>query len=171
MRNTYIKVNTMRKLICMTLAAVMALGLTACGGGDEKKEFADFSVQALMEDMLTRVTIDDPLTLTEPDMLDFFGIKGESMSEFAAVTCANGISAQEIVLVKAVDEDTGIEIMGKLADRMDARAAEAENYLPDQYAIISECQVARYGLYVAMIIHPGHEELDDLFLSYVMGEN
>jgi len=161
----------MKKIICMVLAAAMALGLTACGGGEDKKEFADFSVQTLMEDMLTRVAIDDPLTLTEPDMLDFFGIKGESMSEFAAVTCANGISAQEIVLVKAVDEDNGIEIMGKLADRMDARAAEAENYLPDQYAIISECQVARCGLYVALIIHPEHEQLEELFLSYVLGEN
>lgn len=159
----------MKKLIAMALAFVMALGVTACSGGKDKTEFADFSVQTVMEDMLSQVTIDDPLTLGEGDMLDFFGIKAESMTEFAAVTCANGISAQEIVLVKAVDEDSGVEIMGKLANRMDARSAEAENYLPDQYEIISECQVARYGVYVAMIIHPEHEKLDNLFLDYVLG--
>ena len=161
----------MKKLICFVLTAAMALGLTACGGSGEKKEFADFSVQALMDDMLSRVTIDDPLTLTEPDMLDFFGIRGESVSEFAAVTCANGISAQEIVLVKAADEDSSEEIMDRLTNRLEARLAEAENYLPDQHAILSQCQATRFGRYVALIIHPEHEQLEDLLFDYVTAVN
>lgn len=159
----------MKKLIAMALAFAMVLSVTACGGGNEKKEFADFSVQTVMEDMLTRVTIEDPLTLTEPDMLDFFGIKAESMSEFAAVTCANGISAQEIVLVKAVDGENAQVVEEKLNNRLNARAAEAENYLPDQYAILEECMVHRHGVYVAMILHPEHETLENLYTDYVLG--
>ena len=158
----------MKKYIHLFLAAVMALSLTACAGS-EKKEFADFSVQTAMEDMLTQVNIDDPLTLTETDMLDFFGIGADSMEEFAAVTCANGISAQEIVLVKAVDEVDALAVEEKLNNRLEARAAEAKNYLPDEYAVISECSVMNHGVYVALIIHPEHEILEELYQDYVIG--
>lgn len=159
----------MKKLIAMALAFVMALGVTACSGGEDKTEFADFSVQTVMEDMLSQVTIDDSLTLSETDMLDFFGIKAEHMTEFSAVTCANGISAKEIVLVKAADEDNAQILEEKLNNRLNSRAAEAENYLPDEYAIIKECEVQRHGVYVALIIHPEHEKLEDIYMDYVLG--
>lgn len=157
----------MKKYISLILAAVMALSLTACGG--DKEEFADFSVQELMDEMLQQVTVDDPLILTEGDMLDFFGIQADTMEEFAAITCANGISAQEIVLVKAVDDVKALTVMEQLEKRMDARAAEAENYLPDEYAIIKECEVRNHGVYVAMIIHPEHEMLEELYMDHVIG--
>ncbi len=141
-------------MIAMALAFVMALSVTACSGGKDKTEFAEFRVQTVMEDLLSQVTIEDSLTLSETDMLDFFGIKTENMAEFAAVTCANGISAQEIVLVKAADEDNAQIVEEKLNNRLNARAAEAENYLPDEYAILKECEVQRHSVYVALIIHP-----------------
>lgn len=153
----------MKKYICLVLAAVLSLTLTACGGGKEEDKPADFSVQTLMEEMLSEATVDDPLTLGEGDMLDFFGIKAEQMEEFAAVTCANGISAQEIVLVKAADEAAAAEVAEKLNARLDARAAEAENYLPDEYAIIKACAVHQNGVYVAMIMHHEHQVLEALF--------
>lgn len=159
----------MKKYIYMILAAAMTLSLTACSGGEDKKEFADFSVQTAMEDMLSQVPVDDPLTLVEGDMLDFFGISADSMEEFAAVTCANGISAQEIVLVKAVDEGKAETVAGQLTKRLEARAAELENYLPDEYAVVSECEVMQHGVYAAMIIHPEHEMMEELYMDYVIG--
>ncbi len=159
----------MKKYIYLGLAAAMALSMTACTGGEDKKEYADFSVQSAMEDMLAQASIEDPLTLGEGDMLDFFGISADSMEEFAAVTCSNGISAQEIVLVKAVDEVDALAVMEKLEKRLDARAAELENYLPDEYAVVSECDVANHGVYVALIIHPEHEMLEELYMDYVIG--
>ncbi len=159
----------MKRFLSFALAVVMALGLTACSGGAQTTASADFSVQAVLDEMLTKVTIDDPLTLTDVDMLDFFGIKSEHMAEFAAVTCSNGISAQEIVLVKAADKDAAAVVAEKLTNRLNARAAEAENYLPDQYAIITECSVLTNDLYIALIIHPEHDALEELYSGYVKG--
>ena len=124
----------MKKLIAMALAAVVALSVTACSGGEDKKEIDDFYVVAALQDMLTEVEFDDNLMLREEDMLDFFGIKAENMENFAAVACSNGISAQEIVLVKAADEDNAQIVEEKLNNRLNSRAAEAENYLPDDIA-------------------------------------
>ena len=158
----------MKKMIAMALAFVMALSVTACSQ-EQKTEYTDFEVQSALQDMLDQVDVDDALTLSESDMLDFFGIKAENMTDFAAVTCANGISAQEIVLVKAADEDNAQIVEEKLNNRLNSRAAEAENYLPDEYAIIQECKVQRHGVYVAMIIHPEHEKLEALYTDYVLG--
>lgn len=158
----------MKKLIAMALSFVLALSVTACAK-EQKTEYTDFGVLAALQDMLNQVEFDDTLILREEDMLDFFGIKAENMETFAAVTCSNGISAQEIVLVKAVDEDSAEVVMEKLTNRLDARSAEAENYLPDQFAIIKECKVQRHGVYVALIIHPEHEKLENLYMDYLLG--
>ena len=154
--------------IRVLLACVALLSLCACGGQSEQpaKKLVNVSVQAVMDDMLAQVEIQDPLILTEGDMLDFFGIKREDMAEFAAVTCANGISAQEIVLVKAVDEKNAEQVEEKLENRLENRKAEFENYLPDQYDILTECEVEQDDVYVCMILHPEHEKLEELYDSY-----
>lgn len=152
----------------MLLVCAVMLSLCACGGQSkqpvEKKE--EISVQSVMDEMLSQAEIQDPLVLSESDMLDFFGIKSENMSEFAAVTCANGISAQEIVLIKAVNEECAEIIEEKLENRLENRKAEFENYLPDQYDILTECEVEQEDVYVCMILHPEHEKLEKLYDGY-----
>lgn len=155
----------MRYAIRMLLTCSMLLSLCACGGQGEQpsEKKADINVQTVMEEMLSQTEIQEPLVLSESDMLDFFGIKGEDMTEFAAVTCANGISAQEIVLVKARDEACAELIEEKLENRLENRKAEFENYLPDQYDILTQCEVEQDGVYVCMILHPEHEVLEKLY--------
>ncbi len=156
----------MKKYICLAVSAMLLLVLAACSGGEEGKT-ADFQVQDAMDAMLEKAPIDDPLTLGEGDMLDFFGIQSDSMEQFAAVTCSNGISAQEIVLVKATDEDSAKTVEEKLQNRLDSRRAEAKDYLPDQYAILEQCEVKRDGVYVRLIISPEAEALVDIYQSYL----
>lgn len=156
----------MRALPLCALALVLAL--CACGG-ETQPQPADFSVQDAMAALTQKAPIEEPLTLEEADMLDFFGIPAESMADFAAQTCSNGISAQEIVLVKAADEDGAKTVEEKLQARLDNRRAEMEHYLPDQYDILSQCRVRRDGLYVALIIHPEHEALEEVYQGYAGG--
>ena len=81
------------------------------------------------------------------------------MKQFAAQQCSNGISAQEIVLVEAVDEAAASVIQEKLENRLSARMAESKDYLPDEYTIISDCEVVRDGLCVRLIIHAQEDAL------------
>jgi hypothetical protein len=156
-------------ILCLVVCAVLLCSLAACSGGDEGKS-VDFSVQEAMTDLLAAAPIDDPLTLTEGDMLDFYGIQGEDMSEFAATMCSNGISAQEIVLVKAVSEDSAKTVEEKLQNRLENRKSELKDYLPDQYEIVSNCQVVRDGVYVRLIISPEEEQLVEIYQGYVEGK-
>ena len=157
----------MKKKISMLAALCLVLGLSACG---PKESTADFHVQDAMDAMLAAAPIDDPLTLEEGDMLDFFGIKAEDMAEFAAVTCSNGTSAQEIVLVKAADEDKAAQVETSLQTRLENRKSEAEGYMPEELAIMEQCEVKRDGLYVSLIISPEAEQLTGIYQEYLSGK-
>lgn len=144
-------------------ALILSLLLLCASCSKESSKAVEVDVPALMESMLTTAPIDDPLTLTESDMLDFYGIPAEHMTQFAATLCSNGISAQEIVLVETPDETTAAEVATRLQNRLEARMAESKDYLPDQYEIISGCEVVQNGCLVRLIIHPEAETLITLY--------
>ena len=160
----------MRRLISLALVAAMVLGLAACGG-NEKSSVPDFRVQDAMDAMLDRVGDDDMMTLSEGDMLDFYGIRAEDMEQFSAAITATGISAKEIVLVKATGEDAARRVREQLDKRVANRMAEFENYLPDQFDIAANHgRVSRDGVYVSLIISGELEDLSKIYSGFLNGE-
>ena len=161
----------MKRLISLVLAAVMVLSLSACGG---KKESSgpDFQVQDAMDAMLEHIGADDMMTLSGEDMLDFYGIKAQDMEQFSAAITSTGISAKEIVLVKAVGEDAAQRVQEQLDKRVANRMAEFENYLPDQFDIVANhSQVSRDGVYVSLIISSDLENLSKIYSGFLKGNN
>lgn len=172
----------MKKIIVpLTIALLAALLLLAgCGKKQSNQNSNDSSdpdpapvelnVQEAMAALLEKAPINDSLTLSEADMLDFYGIPAEDMEDFAAVTSSIGLTAEEIVLVKAADEVAAQEIEAHLKDRLEARKSEFKDYQPDQYDILTKCKVERNGLYVAMILSPQVEELQSLYQDLLAGK-
>lgn len=156
-----------RSVTLLSLAVLMLLGVSACGGG--KQAAADLDVKAVMADMLAKYPIQDGMELSESDMLSFYGIQAEDMEAFAADLAADGITANEIVLVKAKDEDSAKDVETKLQSRLDARRNELNGYLPDQYEIVEKSEVKRDGVYVRLIISPQQDQLVELYNSYLNG--
>lgn len=157
---------SMRNLLVLTLAAILMLTAAACG----KDNAPAMDVKATMDKLLAAAPIEDSLTLGESDMLDYYGISADAMDSFAATLCADGITAKEIVLVKAKDEAAAKEVETKLQNRLNARAAEADGYVPEQYAIIKSCEVKRDGVYVRMIISPEASELVRIYTDALAGK-
>ena len=147
------------RLVSLLLSCVM-LVCTACSSTSSVK---DVELAPLMEEILAVAPIDDTLVLGESDMLDFYGIKAEQMKQFSAALNMNGISAQEIVLVQGVDEAAAQEIAIKLSNRLAARMAESENYLPDEFEIISQCEVSQSGTYCRLIIHANAKDAINIY--------
>lgn len=156
----------LRSAMVLALAAALALGIAACGGGQKQ---ADMNVQEVMDALLEQAPIEGGIALTQDDMLNFYGIQEEDMKSFAADLAADGITAQEIVLVEAASEDSAEEVEAKLQSRLDARRNEFNGYLPDQYAVVEKSEVKRDGVYVRLIISPQQEELVKLYNSYLNG--
>ena len=160
----------MRRLISLALVAAMVLGLAACGG-NKKSSVPDFRVQDAMDAMLDRVGADDMMALSEGDMLDFYGIRAEDMEQFSAAVTFTGISAKEIVLVKATGEDAAQRVREQLVKRVANRMAEFENCLPDQFDIAANhSRVSRDGVYVSLIISGELEDLSKIYSGFLNGE-
>ena len=159
----------MKKLIFLALAAAMVLGLSACGGSGNTSG-PDFQVRDAMDAMLELAGADDMMTLSEGDMLDYYGIKAEDMEQFSAVINSTGISAKEIVLVKATGEEAAKSVQEQLDKRVTNRMAEFENYLPYQFDIAANhSQVRRDGVYVSLIISGELEDLNKIYSGFLNG--
>ena len=103
-------------------------------------------------------------------MLSFYGIEADQMADFAAVTCAMGIAADEIVIVKAADEDSAQVVEELLLQRLENRKSEFQNYLPDQYEVLTRGTVERDGVYVRLIVSPQSEALAERYSALLKGE-
>ena len=118
-----------RSVLLLALAVMMAVSAAGCSGGTKT---ADMDVAKVMDAMLEKAPIEGGIELSQDDMLNFYGIQSEDMEAFAANLAADGITAKEIVLVKAKDEDSATTVEGKLQGRPGARRHQFHNYLPDQ---------------------------------------
>lgn len=157
----------MRRGILALLAAALCLCLAACGGGEEKR--AELDVHEALAAMLEKAPIEEAMELTEADMLNFYGIEADQMADFAAALCAVGIEADELVLVKAADEDSAQAVEELLRQRLENRKSEFQNYLPEEYEVLTHGVVARDGVYVCLIVSPRSEELETLWSGLLEG--
>lgn len=142
------------------LTAILAFGLCLAGCGGKTTEI---DIHAVMADMLETAPIAEAMELTEEDMLNFYGIAADQMEDFAAVNCAMGIEADELVLVKAVDEDSAAEIEALLQQRLENRKSEFQTYIPEEYEVLCQGSVERDGQYVRLIVSPQAEELEEIY--------
>ena len=156
---------SLSNLLLLATSLLLLLGTAACGGG----KAVDLDINQVMADMTSQYPIEGGITLGESDLPNFYGIDAAWVESFAAQMSADGITANELVLVKATDEDSAKEVEGKLKSRLEARRNEFRDYLPDQYAIVEKSEVQRNGVYVCMIISPQQDKLTELYQSYLKG--
>ena len=143
------------------LGLLACLCLTACGG----EKAVELDVHEALAAMLEKAPIEEAMELTEADMLNFYGIEADQMADFAAALCAVGIKADELVIVKAADEDSAAAVETQLQQRLENRQSEFQNYLPEEYEVLTHGTVARDGVYLRLIVSPQYEELETLYTS------
>lgn len=148
----------MRKKIVWVLLAVLVLNLTACAGGEKAKPV---DLNAVYEDF--QDTLPEMLVLDETLMMNLFGIPAEDCAQVITAVCGNGLGADEVWLIEAKD-DQALDRLKTLAQkRLEAKAAETENYLPDQYLIVEQGLVLTEGNYLALLVSPQVETLKTAF--------
>ena len=86
--------------------------------------------------------------------LNFCGIDAADCLQSVVAICADSLRADEIWLIEAAD-DAALEKIQNLAQvRLNAKAEEAENYSPEQYAVIQEAQQITIGNYYVLLVSP-----------------
>jgi hypothetical protein len=139
--------------------ALLILLLPACGsaaGGD-----ADLS--ALYAQMEEKFELPAMSALSERQLERYYGIDTAACPQLVVMQCDDGLRVDEIWLIQAADEGAAEQLLALAQSRLDQLAAETENYLPDQYAVVRDSRALRVGSYVALLISPDAAEMEELF--------
>ncbi|MBQ6274244.1 MAG: DUF4358 domain-containing protein [Oscillospiraceae bacterium] len=139
--------------------ALLILLLPACGsaaGGD-----ADLS--ALYAQMEEKFELPAMSALSERQLERYYGIDTAACPQLVVMQCDDGLRVDEIWLIQAADEAAAEQLLALAQSRLDQLAAETENYLPDQYAVVRDSRALRVGSYVALLISPDAAEMEELF--------
>lgn len=148
----------MKKYIALLLAVLM-LCLAGCGGKDQTKNVID--VQAVYDSMAD--VLPEMLPMDEAMMLNFCGIKAEQCKQVVVAVCSDGLRADEVWLIEAVDEGT-LEELKSLADgRLTRKGEESITYSPEQYEVVKKAEVITAGNYLAVLVSPDVDELVKIF--------
>lgn len=130
-----------RALLCALLLLMPAL-LCACA----PKPAADLTA------LYDAFALSDMTPLALSDLSDWYGIEPGDVKQAVAALHATGLQCDEIVLVEATDNAAADRVELALQARYDQKLAEYRDYLPDEYAVLTQCAVHRHAAYVALVL-------------------
>ena len=147
----------MKRTAVLLLTVLIAL-LCACGITSAKP------LGEIYEEIKTEIGFDSVTELDDIRLMErYYGINADMVAEFAGCINSSGVDQEEIVLVRAVDEEAAAQVKDKLELRYQTKLDQNKTYNPEQAAIIAGCSVERDGLYVSMIISKDAEKITEIY--------
>ena len=151
----------MKRIVSLLFVFVMMLSVVGCSST------ADVDLSAVMNDINSQYPEDGLTVLEEKSQLERYYMITEDMVESFAVEFSTQSSVfTEVVLVKAVDEDSASQIATLLNNHYQARLSEAKSYNPESVAMLEKCSVETNGVYVSLIIGENADGIKEVYDSY-----
>lgn len=153
----------MKKTICFILAIVLCLCFASCG---KKAEPPQVPLSTVMQEIRSSVSLPEMMDLTAENLQDYFGIDDGEITDFAVCINANGFEKEEIILLRASDDASAESLVQKLNLSLENAAAEMQNYLPEQYALVQQSAVRTDGLTVSLCISENAQQIEAILDKY-----
>ena len=137
----------MKKVISFVLAAVMALSMVACGGGEEAASYDVAAVAKTIEDA-------NPIRMSTPiaqDYIDFIGLSEDMYEDYAGSYCPITPGVDVIMVVEA-KEGKVEDVKAKLEQRKAEIVAANENYVGSLLEKAKEGRIVVKGNVVVLVI-------------------
>lgn len=147
------------KMATRVIVLLLAL-LCLAGCGQPAAEAPDF--QAVYDSMTAVADMPDMVVVPNDKGEFLFGIApGDCRQEIVAI-CQDSLLADELWLIEATDKEAADRIEALAQNRLQQKAAELENYLPEQYQVVQQAQLSREGNCVVLLVSPLAKELAKL---------
>lgn len=142
------------------IAILLILLLSACGAAELPEP------QALLDEIRERVALPE-FTLLPGDYLeDYTGIAQDDYESAVYCLRSEGLSPDEIAILRAKDSAAAAEIEAKLRARLERKETEAQGYLTEFLPVIREGVVRRDGLTVSLIVSDKVAEIEAVYDRY-----
>ena len=148
----------MKRTIRILLLLTALLGLAGCG--KPAADAPDF--QAVYESMTAVSDMPDMVVVPNDKGEFLFGIAPEDCKQEILAICRDSLLADELWLIEARDKEAADRIEALAQNRLQQKAAELENYLPEQYQVVQQAQLSREGNCVVLLVSPRAKELAKL---------
>lgn len=96
--------------------------------------------------------LSEMIEFTPEELRDIIGINPEDYTDYAAYQSSWGMSPDEIIIVRAVDESKAKDIEEALKSRLEHKRKSSEVYLTENLPIIDDAVIQRDGVTVTMLI-------------------
>lgn len=150
----------MKKILVSVMAILMCMCLlTACGGA---KTLNDTPLSEAM-DKINAEVFGDGENMRVIDSLEklelYYDIDPADVKEFAVEVSKNSATEiDEVILIKAVDEEAANRIAEKLEIRLQAQKDLCASYSAELLAVADKCAVRTQGVLVSLIITEQYDE-------------
>lgn len=150
----------MKKIFALLLASVLLLA--GCGGGETgDKTPVNIDVNKLYTD-LEALDMPEMVDINGDMMLSLYGIEQADVKQAKVTVCSDGLRADEIWLIEAVDADAASRVKALADNRMAQKDAESVTYSPDQNAIVKKALLKVEGNYVFYITSPDVDRMAEV---------
>ena len=156
----------MKKVLISVLLLCLLFACVGCGQ-TAAPQTADISLPDVMQKIRAEVELPEMLDLTAENLPDYFGIDMQELSDFAVCVNANGYEKEEVVLLRAASEADVQPICDALNTSLQNAAAEMQNYLPEQYALVQSSTVQTDGLYITLFISENSTQIREIWEGFL----
>lgn len=139
----------LKKIICLLLAVVMVLSMTACGK-DKKEETKEYDGNALMQALLNQVKFDDAMS-SVGDFATLYFPEVPSTATISMYT-GSGYYADEVVLITMKSAEDLETVMASVDKHIEQMTAQFKNYIPEEVAKIDNAVIWQGGSHVIVCI-------------------
>ena len=139
---------------------LFALLLSACGAAELP------APETLFAEIRQRVELPEFIQLPADYLEDYTGIGPDSYESAVYCLRAEGLSPDEIAIIRAKDSAAAAEIEARLNTRLERKEAEAQGYLTEYLPVIREGVVRRDGLTVSLIVSDQVSEIEAVYARY-----
>lgn len=158
------------KKLAFVLSLVMVLGAFAgCSGQSAEVQTtapaaaAEPDLQAVYDAMTAMENSPEMLPLEADMQFNFCGVDPADCEMSIVAICADSLRADEIWLIRAVDDAALERIQTAAQNRLTAKDEESITYSPEQNAIVKQAVTLTAGNYFMMVVSPEAEALADIF--------
>ena len=171
-----------RKALVILLTAAALLG--GCGGKSEETvsesvtesteskqeslqeaDVADVSVQSVYEAVEAAVELPSMIKGDDAFISNYYGIDPADLDEYVFAEAEEATLASAVIIMKVKDEDAAERIVGSLNTVINQKAAEMQDYIPEQYEIVADSSVKTEGLYVYLVIAENAGDIESVIQS------
>ncbi len=131
----------------------------------EEAGAADVSVQSVYEAVGAAVELPSMIEGDDDFISNYYGIDPVDLEEYVFAEAEDATLASAVIIMKVKSSDAAERIVGSLNTVINQKAAEMQDYIPEQYEIVANSSVKTEGLYVYLVIAENAGDIESVIQS------